>query len=103
MYSYAIDVKYISGHKLEITFEAGEKGSVDLSEYSKMGGVFSRFSDLNYFRQVYVHEELGVLCWPGDVDIAPETIYSMATGKPLPDWLEDESGRKVTESGSADK
>ena len=101
MYFDAIDVKYISSHKLDITFETGEKGSVDLSEYSKMGGVFSRFSDLNYFKQVYLDH--GVLCWPGDVDIAPETIYSMATGKPLPDWLEDESGRKVTESSSADK
>lgn len=48
------------------------------------------FKDLNYFKQVYVNKELGVLCWPGDVDIAPETIYSMATGKPLPEWVDDE-------------
>ena len=83
------EVKYIKGYKLEVTFETGEKGIVDLSNYPPKGGVFSRFSDMNYFRQVYVHKELGVLCWPDNVDIAPETIYSMATRKPLPAWMED--------------
>ena len=39
-----------------------------------------------YFKQVYV--DCGVLTWQGEVDIAPETVYSMATGKPLPEWME---------------
>ena len=91
MYSYAKKVSYIDGYKLEVTFETGEKGIIDLKNYSKRGGVFSRFEDINYFMQVYVHKELGVLCWPGDVDIAPETIYSMATGKPLPEWMTKEA------------
>ena len=89
MYSYATVVKYIGDYKLEITFETGEKGVVDLKDYSLEGGVFSKFADLNYFKQVFVHKELGVLTWPGDVDIAPETIYSLATGKPLPAWVEN--------------
>ena len=91
MYSYAIDVKYIAGYELEVTFESGEKGTVDLKGFVRKSGVFSRFSDMDYFKKVFVHKELGVLCWPGDVDIAPETIYSMATGKPLPDYLSPET------------
>ena len=89
MYWDITDLKYIDGYQLKLTFKDGESGIVDLSEYSKRGGVFSNFSDLEYFRKVYV--EHGVLCWPGDVDIAPETIYSMATGKPLPDWMTKET------------
>jgi hypothetical protein len=27
------------------------------------------------------------LCWPGGVDVAPETLYHEATGEPLPEWL----------------
>ena len=87
MYADATEVRYISGYKLEVTFETGEKGIVDLEEFTRKGGVFDRFADISYFKQVYINKELGVLCWPGDVDIAPETIYSMATGKPLPDWM----------------
>ena len=88
MYSYITNFKYTEGYKLEVTFESGEKGTVDLKGFVRKSGVFSRFSDISYFKKVFVHKELGVLCWPGDVDIAPETIYSMATGKPLPDWME---------------
>ena len=91
----AVEVKYIEDYKLEITFETGEKGIVDLREFIHDGGVFSRFKDLDYFKKVYVNEELGVLCWPGDLDIAPETIYSMATGKPLPEWVEEEKQQGI--------
>jgi hypothetical protein len=81
-----IQFEYLGDYKLKLTFETGETGEVDLSDYVNYCGVFSRFADLNYFRQVYL--DSGVLTWPDDVDIAPETIYSMATGKPLPDWME---------------
>ena len=94
MYSYAINVKYKGGYKLEITFESGEKGIIDFTTFPVREGVFSRFSDIDYFKQVYVHKEFGVLCWPGDVDLAPETVYSMATGKPLPEWMEKEDVKK---------
>ena len=88
MYSYIENLTYFDGFHLYLTFENGEEGIVDLSSYIKRGGVFCKFSDIEYFRKVYlVH---GVLTWPGDVDIAPETIYSMATGKPLPEWMENE-------------
>ncbi len=88
MYSDAIDVKYLDGYRLEVTFETKECGTVDLSNYLKFGGVFSCFEDIEYFKKVYINQELGVLCWPDGLDIAPETIYSMATGKPLPEWME---------------
>ena len=89
MYYDIIELKYLEDYKLELIFETGEKGIVDLIEFPKMGGVFSRFADMNYFKQVFINKELGVLSWPDNVDIAPETIYSMATGKPLPAWMEE--------------
>jgi hypothetical protein len=88
MYSEAVDVRYLEGYRVEVTFKSGEKGIADLSEFAARGRVFSQFLDHEYFRQVIVNKELGVLTWPDGVDIAPETIYSMATGKPLPEWME---------------
>lgn len=90
MFHDATKVKYLGNYYLEVEFDTGEKGIVDLSDLSKEEGVFSRFSDIEYFKQVYINKELGVLSWPGDIDLAPETIYSMATGKPLPEWMEVE-------------
>ena len=88
MYWDIIELEYLGEYRLRLTFKSRETGFVDLSEYATYGGVFSRFADLDYFRQVYI--DSGVLTWPGDIDLAPETIYSMATGKPLPEWMEVE-------------
>lgn len=88
MYYDIIEIKYVGGYKLKLTFENGKNGIVDFKGYIKEGGVYARFSDIEYFKQAYIHPELGVLCWPGDVDVAPETIYHEATGEPLPSWME---------------
>jgi hypothetical protein len=94
-----IDFSLLDGYKIRLTFTTGETGVVDLKPYTTRGGVFSRFIDIDYFRSVYV--DSGVLTWPGGVDIAPETVYSMATGKPLPEWMEpDEQEVRVEKGGN---
>ena len=69
------EAKYIADYKFEVVFKNGEKGIIDLRVYAGRGGVFSRFTDPDYVKLGYVNRDLGTLCWPGDVDIAPETIY----------------------------
>lgn len=100
MYYDAIEAKYIEGYKLEITFENGKRGIIDFKDYSKLGGVFSRFSDLEYFKKFYINQEIGVLCWPDGVDIAPETLYSEATGEPLPSWMTPQIDKEETEKSA---
>jgi hypothetical protein len=96
MYYYVKKVKYLEGYKLEILFENGKRGIIDLKGYIKKGGVFSRFADLEYFKKFYIDKETGVLCWPDELDIAPETLYSEATGEPLPEWMEKDKRVKQT-------
>ena len=76
-----IKVKYAKNYKLELIFEDGTRGVVNLQDYLNQGGVFSRFSNLTYFKKVYVNKELGTICWPDGLDIAPETLYQSVTGK----------------------
>lgn len=85
-----VEAKYIDGYTLELTFENGRKGRVDFSVYAKKGGVFDRLADLEYFKKFFVNKELGVLCWPDGLDIAPEILYHKATGEPLPAWMIEE-------------
>lgn len=87
----AANVKDAGNYILEISFENGKKGMVDFSGYAMRGGVFSGFADIEYFKRVSIDPVWGVLVWPGDVDIAPETIYRLATGKEA-----DECAEKVT-------
>jgi hypothetical protein len=90
MYYDVLEARYIEEYKLELVFENGKKGVVDLSGYPQKGGVFSRLADIEYFKQFLVNKEIGTLCWPDGLDIAPETLYHEATGEPLPAWMRPE-------------
>lgn len=74
-------------YRIELVFDDGKRGVVDFSKYLARGGVFSRFEDLEYFRNFSVNHEIGALTWGDDLDIAPETLYAEATGAALPSWM----------------
>ena len=88
--------KYVSGYKIKVTFENGKSGVCDFSEFIERGGIFSRLKDVHFFRRFEINRELGVLTWGNEIDIAPETLYSKATGEPLPDWMEVDAKEKMT-------
>ncbi len=79
------DVKHaeLSGsHLVKLQFEDGSAGSVDLKKYVQAGPVFERFNDPTYVSTMRI--EYGALVWgEGEVDLAPEALYSEATGRPI--------------------
>jgi len=83
-----ISATYKGGYNIEVTFEDGARGIVDFSKYLSKGGVFEKFKDIEFFKNFKINDELGVLTWRGEVDIAPETLYAEATSSPLPDWMD---------------
>ena len=88
-YDDLVDAEYIGDFKIKCTFKDGKQGIVDMSQYYKKGGVFSRLADREYFKTFYIDN--GVLSWDeGKIDIAPETLYHRATGEPYPQWMETE-------------
>jgi hypothetical protein len=97
MYWSVVKFKYLQDYKLHLTFKNGKSGILDFSRYIKDRGVFRQFKDLEYFKKVSLNKELGVLCWPDGVDVAPETLYHEATGEPLPEWMIPEPQEKKKE------
>ena len=83
-----ISATYIEGYKIEVRFDDGRMGIVDFSKYLQMGGVFERFKNIEFFKNFAVNEELGIITWQDELDVSPETLYSEATGTPLPAWVE---------------
>ncbi len=57
---------------LELWFDTGDHRLFDAMPYLNRG-VFVRLQDISLFKQAFV--ALGTVCWPGDIDIAPETLY----------------------------
>ena len=63
--------------RLELMFDTGELKVFDVKPYLDKG-VFQRLRDLSLFKQAYVAG--GTVCWPHDLDIAPETLYDRSVG-----------------------
>ena len=76
------EAQYIDNYKIKLRFEDGSTGIADLSDYPSKKNVFRAFLDMNYFREFRV--EYGTIIWGnGELDIAPETLYMIANGKPV--------------------
>lgn len=62
---------------LQVRFLDGVTGKINLSNliFSKNAGVFAVLKNPELFNQVYL--ELGVVTWPGEIDLAPDTMYEM--------------------------
>jgi Protein of unknown function (DUF2442) len=59
---------------LALTFADGLEGEVDLTGHL-WGPVFERVRTPDGFAEVYIDAEGGTIAWPGEVDLAPDTLY----------------------------
>jgi len=65
-------VEVMSGFELLLTFSDGERRHFDMKPYLNYP-VFRRLENPGYFSLARV--DYGTVVWPGDIDIAPETLY----------------------------
>jgi hypothetical protein len=69
----------LAGYRLNVEFDDGVCGVVDLSDYAGVG-VFAAWLKPGFFEQVAITSE-GALAWPGDLDLCPDAVYMRLTGK----------------------
>ena len=77
------DAKALPGFRLELSFENGETGIVDLSSFAGRG-VFSAWAEPGVFERVTV-TDVGAVEWPGEIDLCPDALYLRMTGKSAED------------------
>ena len=78
---HIVEVKFCGGYRLFLRFEDGAQGEVDVATIVPFDGVFARLKDQAEFDKVYLDRDWGTICWPGDLDLAPETLYERITGR----------------------
>ena len=72
-------VKVLSDYRLELAFDDGVCGAVDLSDLVGKG-VFDLWRDRHAFEQVRIGA-FGELTWGDQIDLCPDALYLKATGK----------------------
>jgi hypothetical protein len=72
-------VKVLQGYRLELVFDDGVCGVVDL--FDLVGkGVFALWRGRRVFEQVRIGS-FGELAWGDQIDLCPDSLYLRATGK----------------------
>lgn len=74
-----VNVHVLPGYRMELTFDDGVSGIVDLS-YLAGKGVFSLWRDRRAFESVRIGSS-GELAWGDKIDLCPDSLYLKVTGK----------------------
>ncbi len=72
-------VEVLEGYRLDLTFDDGARGAVDLSHLAGRG-VFTLWLDRGAFEAVRLGPS-GELAWDDGIDLCPDALYLRATGK----------------------
>lgn len=76
-----VNVKVLDGYKLQLQFDDGKKGEIDISKLIPFRGIFEKLKNKDFFSKVFVNVELGTICWENGADIAPELLYNEIQSK----------------------
>jgi hypothetical protein len=79
MYYDLVKAKYVKDFQISVEFADGSMGIADLKSIINKGGVFSELQNPEKFKEFFIHQELNVLTWANEIDIAPETLYALAS------------------------
>jgi hypothetical protein len=74
-----ISATALGDYRLQLRFEDGVEGVVDLAKRVSFRGVFEPLRDTSYFAQVRVNPELGTVVWPNGADLNPDVLYEEVT------------------------
>ena len=66
-------VETCAGYILNLTFNTGERKQFDMRRFLHYP-IFRRLQNQGFFALARV--DYGTVTWPGDIDIAPETLYA---------------------------
>ena len=78
-YPKVISVKALEKYRIQIGFEDGTNGVLDLSDCAGKE-VFINWDKDNNFNKVFISSESGAIAWPGDLDIDTLTVYLQLKG-----------------------
>lgn len=76
MILHTTDVTPLPGHRLDLRFNNGESGIVDLSDELD-GEMFEPLKDPNLFATARQHPVMRTVAWSNGADLAPEFLLEL--------------------------
>jgi hypothetical protein len=83
----------LTDRRLELTFDDGSRGEIDLRAHITFAGVFAEIDREDQFRRVRVNGDTGTIEWPNGADLDPVVLYAAVTGRTVEDVLSNKTIR----------
>ena len=74
MFIFIEEATYLEDYKIELKFNDGKKGIVDLQS-ELYGTMFEPLKDKKVFASVKLDKDLDTIAWENGADLAPEFLY----------------------------
>ncbi len=74
MISNPVEVKALDNYKIQIRFEDGISGQIDLSSLNGKG-IFKAWNDYKKFKSVYIDKETKSIAWDNNIKLDTENLY----------------------------
>ena len=71
-----IAVSPLSDYQLQITFEDGVSGTINVAQLIEFRGIFAPLCEPDFFQQVAISPDLGTIVWPNGADLDPVVLYT---------------------------
>ena len=83
-----VELEIREPYKLWVRFDDGIAGVVDLSDSAAVGGIFSAWTDEDYWQSAHIVADSGAVAWGDgtDIDICPFSLYFDVTGRSFDDF-----------------
>ena len=76
-----VEARYLESYRIWLKFNTGDAGVVDLKDLIDKYQAAEPLRNIEEFKRFYL-DSWPTLAWECGFDIAPETLYERATGKP---------------------
>ena len=76
-----VEARYLESYRIWLKFNTGDEGVVDLKDLIEKYIAAEPLRNIEAFKRFYL-DSWPTLAWECGFDIAPETLYERATGKP---------------------
>jgi len=77
MFVHVLAAEPRDGRTVFVEFDDGTSKVVDVAPHLTRGVLARLGADDDAFRELYVDSDAGTICWPGDLDLAPELLASL--------------------------
>lgn len=88
LFPSVVEIEIREPYKLWVRFNDDTAGVVDLSDSVDVGGIFSAWTDEDYWQSAHIVADSGAVAW-GDgteIDICPFSLYFDVTGRSIDDF-----------------